>query len=899
MRNLTTVAGIHLLLTLAGFVTAAEVQLQYREGEVSCPGLKLGKSLDKPFVLDHRFQPPYWQTSICLPDDWQKTLVGKDGAMLYDYPGEFAQFGTRITVGLDGEPVTWTEQRLDDPRVPIVITTAKQGSLELTTQAFAVTDPVAWPSAPTQEFAKLNSGRGIERLGQFAPNLGWARPKAPAGAVFADIDVGFGTSLRYRFKAEAGRDYCVVFGLCEGYWNKPGKRVLELRVEGRIRNQVDPIADHGQNAAFAKAVDAKDLNGDGWLDIEVSAAAVASDKNTILNALWVFEQQPDLDAVIRGEATAKALGYLPGGRNAGSPQRTPRVDLVLASVRATASLRPEARPVIRVQSRLGLRYDERTATLWVGEQPMIRCSGEVESAKVAEREATIALATTTLRSGEAYGFVVAITRAADPQSWTVQQAEQALDKAREYWQKADLPYGGIKVPDAGIQALIDSCIRNIYQAREIKDGLPAFQVGPTCYRGLWIVDGAFLLEAVTILDRAKETRAGVQYMLSQQRPDGSFELLNQHWKETGIVLWVIDRHQQLTGDQEWLKATWPRVEKAVSFIAALRKRASADPKALHAGLVPPGFPDGGLGGPISEYTNVYWLLTGLKSAVAMAERMGKADAAQRWAAEYDDMQAAFAKAAARDLCSDSFGNRMLPIPMDRPLKKAPHKALWAFLHGVYPGELFASSDPIMLGTMASLTDNECQGLVKGTGWLDAGIWGYGGSFYGHAFAWLGQGRKAAEVLYALGNHSSPLLAWREEQNPVGAAEEICGDMPHNWASAEFIRLTAHLLCIERGAELHLLEGLPPTWLAPGARTSLRSVLTRFGPLTMTLAMAQDGRTAVLEVAIPGRTPPTRVVLHTRDWANTVRLGGKTVKAGEDVALVAGDRLIRWDIEIRR
>ena len=34
--------------------------------------------------------PPYWQTAICLPDDWQKTLVGKDGAMLYDYPGDFA-----------------------------------------------------------------------------------------------------------------------------------------------------------------------------------------------------------------------------------------------------------------------------------------------------------------------------------------------------------------------------------------------------------------------------------------------------------------------------------------------------------------------------------------------------------------------------------------------------------------------------------------------------------------------------------------------------------------------------------------------------------------------------------------------------------------------------------------
>ena len=45
--------------------------------------------------------------------------------------------------------------------------------------------------------------------------------------------------------------------------------------------------------------------------------------------------------------------------------------------------------------------------------------------------------------------------------------------------------------------------RNIWQAREIKKGLPAFQVGPTCYRGLWIVDGAFILEAATIVGVAQ------------------------------------------------------------------------------------------------------------------------------------------------------------------------------------------------------------------------------------------------------------------------------------------------------------------------------------------------------------------------------------------------------------
>ena len=86
------------------------------------------------------------------------------------------------------------------------------------------------------------------------------------------------------------------------------------------------------------------------------------------------------------------------------------------------------------------------------------------------------------------------------------------------------PTGRIEVPDAGIR-LVDSSIRNIWQAREIKNGMPAFQVGPTCYRGLWIVDGAFLLEAATMLGAGDQARNGVAYELTHQKPDGRIEVM--------------------------------------------------------------------------------------------------------------------------------------------------------------------------------------------------------------------------------------------------------------------------------------------------------------------------------------------------------------------------------------
>ncbi|MBI4581387.1 MAG: hypothetical protein HY718_16920 [Planctomycetes bacterium] len=721
------------LLVAMSLVSAvrAEPLLRWQSGTPARPGLKLGATVDRTFVLDWRYTPPDWQTSICLIDDGLKTLVGKDGAMLYDYggSGSAAGFATRVTLHLDDGEDRWVGQRIEDPRVPIVITEMLRNGIELRIQAFAVPDTAVWPSPPTREFVR--------------------RAGIPAS-----------------------------------------------------------------------------------------------------------------QAVRMGP---------------------PRADLVLATLTNQGPSTVEVRPQVRVHSTKAIRFDKAAQIVWVGDRPMIGMLPGATVASRSERECVVVLPAMSLPPGESRQLVVPFHHSVDAITWSIEAATRALDAARAYWRKADLPYGRISVPDANVRAMIDSSIRNIYQAREIKDGLPAFQVGPTCYRGLWIVDGAFLLEAVTMLNRSAETRAGVQYMLNHQNADGSFELLTQYWKETGIVLWVIDRHEQLTGDTAWLRETWPRVERAVQSIQSLRRKASQDPAAPYAGLVPPGFPDGGLGGPIAEYTNVYWLLVGLESAVAIAARTGHTDQAAAWQREYDDMWRAFRKAAERDLAADAFGNKMLPVPMQRPLDRAPHKALWAFCHAIHPGELFAPDDPIMLGTLASLTDNECEGLVKGTGWLDTGIWNYFGGFYGHAFAWLGQGDKAAQVLYAFGNHASPLLAWREEQSPVGQGGEICGDMPHNWASAEFIRLSLHLLVFERGDELHLLEGLPPTWLTPGAKTTVEDVLTRFGPFSMMLRVSDDGQTADLEIRPPARRPPARLVLHTRDWAEAVMLDGRALVDGRDLS----------------
>jgi len=828
------------------------------------------------WVVDHRYAPVWWQTSICLPDDWQKTLVGKEGMLLYDYPGKHSGFKTRIAVGYEPQP-QWVRQELVSARVPIVRTVKRLGDLEIVEEAFA-----AAPLLHADEVKRAPNGMrkaegpAVERVDTGGGLKGWAHPTIPCDPAFRDTAVGWNDQVHYRVRAEGSGQYTVVFGLCEGWHDKPKQRLLELRIEGRSVKTVDMIAEHGKNVPALFPFPARDENADGWIDLGVASAPGSPDRNAILNVLWVFQgEAPPLAELIAGRSSRLAPAHLNCGTE---PPRMgpPRHDVLLVRLRNTGIGEVSITANVTVDSEFEVASDKpRTVRIGQGTTlftpSVFQTSGQSEGKSAPRRPWRTA--TLHIAAGAEQRLALGVVRgplAPRPDQLypkSAEQAEQLCEVARRYWESVDLPYGVFEVPDPGIQTQLDSSIRNIYQAREIKQGLPAFQVGPTCYRGLWVVDGSFLMEAVAFLGRIDEARNGIRYLLSFQRVDGAIMLIDGHLKETGIALWAVTRHARLTGDKAWLAEVWPRIEKGFQYIRVTRKEASADRNAPNYGLLPEGFSDGGLGGKNPEYTNVYWTLAGLKAAVEAARWLGKNDQAAVWQKEYEDFYAAFRRAAERDARTDPHGNRFVPISMRKDAKISPQKAQWAFLHAVFPGKVFAPDDPLVLGNMAMLRAAEAEGLVRDTGWVANGVWNYFGSFYAHGWLWIGQGRKAAETLYDFANHASPLLVWREEQMPVGEGDAVCGDMPHNWASAEFIRLVRHLLIIERGDELHLLEGLPPTWVRPGQTVKVRGATTEFGPMCMELRVAGDGSKAALMLDPPRRSPPKRIVLHCSGWSS--------------------------------
>ncbi|HMR18966.1 MAG TPA: hypothetical protein PKA53_06680, partial [Sphingobacterium sp.] len=540
------------------------------------------------------------------------------------------------------------------------------------------------------------------------------------------------------------------------------------------------------------------------LGFQTTIGVEVSEKTKWISQQFLSPRIPVMQTVWEGnglEVVQEAFASFKGNQ----PDKTNRYDIILVKVKNTTHTPKTVSPKIRIKSELPLTFSKEHQQVQINATDnLVSTIGMEKERELLPQKRSIHLEALTIQAGEEVSFAVSYGASGIPSlvlPATIEEIEADRNRIVQYWESIALPYGKINVPDPQIQELIESSIRNIWQAREIKNELPAFQVGPAKYRGLWIVDGAFLLETATMLGAGQEARNGVQYILNMQKEDGSYEEIAEHYKENGIVLWTCVRQAKLMNDKEWLRGIWPQLEKTVSFIKELRQRTYRHPEWLCQGLIPPGMIDGGLASTEKangEYTNVYWNLMGLKAIIEGAEWLGEKEQAEEWQKEYDTFHAVFKKAAERDLRADANGNMYLPTVMGNINNHTPQRAQWAFCQAVHPGQIFEKDDPIVSGTLAMLEDTEEEGMVIGTGWLPEGIWNYFASFYAHAHLWQGNGRKASELLYAMGNHASPTLIWCEEHHPKDYTFKPFLDMPHNWASAEFVRLAVHLLAFERG-----------------------------------------------------------------------------------------------------
>lgn len=456
--------------------------------------------------------------------------------------------------------------------------------------------------------------------------------------------------------------------------------------------------------------------------------------------------------------------------------------------------------------------------------------------------------------------------------------EMLLNEAREFWSHWK-PFGTTNWSYPGRHGeFLTACARNIQQAREVKNDRLVFQVGPTQYRGLWIVDGNFLLEAARYLGYDQAADEGLRSEWSKQAESGQViaESGGEHWKDTAIAMFTLVRQCELKQDWTFFRDLEPNVVHALDFLISLRDQARSGPSINgRYGLLAPGFADGGIGGVRSEFTNTVWTLAALRAVANAADRLNMPSLA-RAGQFFRELYDAFQQMAKREMVRHPAGFEYLPeyLPMiahDDPSvsdpdpwnRPRPQTAQWALSHSIFPGEVFEKTDPIVRGHIALLQSCTQEDVPAETGWLwHDSLWTYNASFAAHVYLWAGLRHWAHRTFTGFLNHASPLYCWREEQ-PLQHAlvGQDWGDMPHNWASAECVRYLRHMLALEDDRSLRLLNGVTPAELVPTARYSLQNSPTRFGRINLELDPA-GARGWRLQFDRAGGLTPSSVSLPT-------------------------------------
>lgn len=791
-------------------------------------------------TVDARYAPMHWHAAISLPDDWQKTLVDDEARLLYDFgPGPYVRPKTTVAFGFAENDTFVNRQLVDRARggAPVVKTrfsTSPSPSIPLSIEEMSFGFQVTAFSSVRR--ARVPEPPGdVVRLEGTVGSPGWASPPEDADPAFVSVAWGPNRPVRYRLRVPPGSRQRVVLGFAEGHRTQPGQRVFRLEVEGSDDVEFDPIATGTRDEPQVVVFDARDADGDGYVTAEVHAAA--TDPNTYLNALWVFprRQRIDTDALIRGALNADALHYVDAGREH-EPYRPLRVDVM------TYENPGGPRPGLDVATSRRLTANESFGLDESG-APFIVTQPRATSAERTETgwRLTWPAGTDTVTAYILHGSADARSREA-----AANAPFRGLSEPPERIWQAGLPRGTIRVPDAGIQNILDASVRTLYQSRDLVDGRPQFQPGMALYRGLWVHDAAYLAETALLLGDTTGVRQSLEGMLAFQAPSGQVKVMRPlpMNRETALFVWTLSRYARLTGDDDWLRARWDHVVRGLGWVAEMREQTLADPAAPYYGLMPPGFADGGLGGVTAEYSSVYWALIALENALEDAERLGETEHVAEWRALYADLLASWRGAAARDMRRDEHGNPYLPVQIGGPAGDPPApQAQWMLTEAATFGDFLAPRDTLVDGTFAMLEAAEVQGIPLGVGWMEDGIWAYYGGFYGMLHLLRGDREKAVDVLYAFANHATPHGTWAEEQMPKHVSAHTAGDYPHAWASAFFIRLVRHMIASERGDDLVLLGGVPAEWLTPGSHLSLSDGLTDYGTLRLGVAVGPRGRTA--------------------------------------------------------
>lgn len=227
-----------------------------------------------------------------------------------------------------------------------------------------------------------------------------------------------------------------------------------------------------------------------------------------------------------------------------------------------------------------------------------------------------------------------------------------LASVTKYWEQ-ELGRVYIHAPEAGADCLnaLRTAAAHILICR---DGA-ALQPGPRRYTHSWIRDGAVMSAALLRLGFGDTVRDDyLRWYAPHQATDGNVpcvvdrtgpDWLPEH-DSHGQFAFTVAEHFRLTGDRELAHELWPRVVRAINYLAALREQRCtpeflAPEKSAYRGILPESAShEGYLSHPVHAYWDDFWALRGVGDALFLARELGDEPQARRMSALHDALHEA-------------------------------------------------------------------------------------------------------------------------------------------------------------------------------------------------------------------------------------------------------------------
>ncbi|PZU00380.1 MAG: carbohydrate-binding protein [Brevundimonas sp.] len=430
---------------------------------------------------------------------------------------------------------------------------------------------------------------------------------------------------------------------------------------------------------------------------------------------------------------------------------------------------------------------------------------------------------------------------------------------------------------------------------------PILQPGTRSYNRSWIRDGAMMAEGLNRLGMAEHSADYLRWYAPYVFENGKVPCCvdargadpvpenDSH----GEFVFLAAETYRYTKDEALLRQVWPQVQEAIAYMdelrASTRTAAFEAPEQRHLyGLLPPTISHEGYSDKAAySYWDDFWGLLGYRDAVFIAETLGDAEAAARYAAARDqfaaDIRASITATAAHH------GIDWIAGAADRGDFDATSTTI-----ALSPaGEQDNLPPELMARTFDLYWENSQNRLSNRTAWKD--YTPYEWRLVG-AFVRLGQKERALAVLDFLMADRRP-EAWNGWAEVVGREKReprFIGDMPHAWISSDYIRSALDLFAYERDRDhaLVLAAGVPERWLDTREGVGVRDLRTAYGPLTY--AYRKERRGYVLTLG-DGATPPGGFVLQWpagQGRPERVRIDGRAAAwSGDELTIPVGARRV--------